>query len=114
MNANQRVKLRGVLDHTASSAGIDAAGNLVVELYDFSPDAQTGLGNDGAFQLVLDAAAKAAALARLAAPETPPANSDRDELLLRLVQERFADYYAMKQWLEEQGIPFRKVFEPWA
>ena len=108
------MKLRGVLDHTASSAEIDTAGNLVVELYDFSTDAHRWLGNDGAFQLVLDAAGKDAVLELLRSADAAPAAADSDELLLTLVQERFGDYYVMKQWLEEQGIPYRKVFEPWA
>ncbi|MDB5072626.1 MAG: hypothetical protein JWM87_3737 [Candidatus Eremiobacteraeota bacterium] len=114
MSTDKRVKLRGVLDHTASSAEIDTAGDLVVELYDFSDDAHTWLGNDVAFQLVLDAAGKDAVLQRLRSADAAPAGADNDELLLGLVQERFCDYYAMKQWLEEQGIPYRKVFEPWA
>lgn len=114
MSANKRVKLRGVLDRTASSAEIDSAGNLVVELYDFSAEAHRWLGNDVAFQLVLEAAGKEAVLERLRPADATPAVADPDELLLALVEERFSDYYAMKQWLEEQGIPYSKVFEPWA
>jgi hypothetical protein len=110
----KRVKLRGVLNNTASSAEIDTAGNLVVELYDFSDDAHTWLGNDVAFQLVLDTAGKDAVLERLRSADAASAAADPDELLLGLVQERFSDYYAMKHWLEEQGIPFGKEFEPWA
>ena len=114
LSANKRVKLRGVLDRTASSAEIDTAGNLVVELYDFSSEAQRMLGNDVAFQLVLDRVGKDAVLERLGPAQAAHASADRDGLLLALVEERFADYYAIKQWLEEQGIPYRKVFEPWA
>ena len=39
---------------------------------------------------------------------------DRDELLLQLLKERFADYYAVKQWLEENKIPYQKEFDSWA
>jgi hypothetical protein len=114
MSADKRVKLRGVLDHTASSAEIDAAGDLVVELYDFSTDAHTWLGNDVAFLLRLDAGAKDEALARLHSGETPPGASERDDLILALLQERFSDYYDVRRWLDDQGIPYRKEFEPWA
>ena len=113
MTGDKRVKLRGVLAQTASSAAIADDGSLVVELYDFSDDAHTWLGNDVAFLLELDVAAKDAALVRLLGGE-PPNGSPRDALLLELIAERFDDYYAVRQWLSDQGIPFRKTFEPWA
>lgn len=114
MTGEKRVKLRGVLAQTASSAAIADDGSLVVELYDFSDAAQKWLGNDVAFLLKLDSAAKDAALARLLSGEPPPTGSDRDALVLRLVAERFADYYDVERWLRDQDIPFRKEFEPWA
>jgi hypothetical protein len=114
VTTEKRVKLRGVLANTASWAIIGDNGNLVVELYDFSADAQTWLGNDVAFLLELDVAAKDAALALLFGGEPPPDGSVRDALLLQLVAERFDDYYAVQQWLNDQKIPFRKQFEPWA
>jgi hypothetical protein len=113
MTTEKRVKLRGVLAQTASSAAIGEDGSLVVELYDFSDAAQQWLGNDVAFLLKLDAAAKNDALARLL-PGGPPPGADEDALLLQLVAEHFADYYDVERWLNEQGIPFRKEFEPWA
>jgi hypothetical protein len=114
MTADRRVTLRGVLAQTASSAAIRADGSLVVELYDFSDEAQKWLGNDVAFLLELGAAEKAQALARLASAQELSGAADPDGLLLQLLQTRFADYYDVKQWLEEQNIPFRKEFEPWA
>jgi hypothetical protein len=111
---DKRVKLRGVLAHTASSAAIGADGGLVVELYDFSADAHTWLGNDVAFLLELGPAEKDAVLRQLLGGHDAPNARDRDALLLQLVAERFDDYYAVEQWLNEQGIPFRKRFEPWA
>ena len=114
MTAEKRVKLRGVLAHTASSAAIDGDGNLIVELYDFSAEAHHWLGNDVAFLLELGPAAKDAALRRLSGGQDAKNASDPDAQLLQLVAERFDDYYAVEQWLTEQGIPFRKQFEPWA
>ncbi len=113
MTDEKRVKLRGVLAKTASWAIAGDDGGLVIELYDFSDDAHALLGNDVAFLLQLDAAAKDAALVRLFGGE-PPSDADRDALLLHLIGERFDDYYAVQQWLTDQGIPFRKQFEPWA
>ncbi len=114
MTAEKRVQLRGVLAQTSSTAAVDGGGNLVVELYDFSAEAHRWLGNDVAFMLHLDVAGKRAMLAALLGGEPAPDAPDPDALLLGLVQERFSDYYAVKQWLEEHGIPFRKEFEPWA
>ena len=114
MTAEKRVKLRGVLAQTASSAAVRDDGTFVVELYDFSADAHRLLGNDVAFLLALDAAAKDAALAQLLGGQAPPDGADRDALLLHLVAERFDDYYAVQQWLNDHAIPFRKEFEPWA
>ncbi len=110
----KRVKLRGVLAHTASSAAIRADGSLVVELYDFSDEAHRLLGNDVAFLLELGAAEKDEVLARLVPEQQSPSTPDRDAVLLQLIAERFADYYDVMRWLEEQGIPFTKEFEPWA
>ena len=114
MTTEKRVKLRGILAQTASSATIGADGGLVVELYDFSDAAQRCLGNDVAFLLEIGAADKGAVLARLLGGQPSPNGSDRDALLLQLVVERFDDYYAVEQWLNDEGIPFRKEFEPWA
>ncbi len=114
MTAERRVRLRGVLAQTASWATIGDDGGLIVELYDFSDEAHHLLGNDVAFLLHVGAAGKREALARLR-PGAQPANEpEGDALLLRLLAERFADYYAVEQWLAGEGIPFRKEFEPWA
>jgi len=114
MMTEKRVRLRGILAQTASSAAIGDDGSLVVELYDFSDAAQRCLGNDVAFLLKLGAAEKAEMLTRLLPAERSPCTPDRDALLLQLLAERFADYYDVEQWLNDQGIPFRKEFEPWA
>jgi hypothetical protein len=114
MTAEKRVKLRGVLAHTASSAAIDGDGNLVVELYDFSAEAHRWLGNDVAFVLHIDAADKAEALRRLRAAGHFADAYDDDAALLQLLAERFDDYYDVERWLNDEGIPFRKEFEPWA
>jgi hypothetical protein len=114
MTAEKRVRLRGVLAQTATWATIGDDGTLVVELYDHSDDAHRWLGNDVAFLLHLSAADKDRMLARLLLQAQTTRAPDGDALLLRLLEERFDDYYAVQQWLNDQGIPFRKEFEPWA
>jgi hypothetical protein len=115
MSEPERFKLPGVLDRTASWVYVVDDGTLVVELYDFSPDAEKWLGNDVAFLLHVAPDDKARILTRLR-DEQPDAGrgEDHDATLLRLLRERFADYYAVKEWLDRHGIAYRKEFEPWA
>jgi hypothetical protein len=40
--------------------------------------------------------------------------SQEDDLLLQLIGERFTDYYEVKQWIEDNKIPYEKEFDPWA
>jgi hypothetical protein len=114
VSTERRVKLRGVLAHTASSASIGADGSLVVELYDFSPEAHKCLGNDVAFLLHVGPAGKDEALKLLVPSARPASASEADDLLLHAMQERFADYYDVERWLGDEGIPFRKEFDSWA
>ena len=114
-DAAKRVKLKGVLERTASSAEIRSDGSLVIELYDFSGEAEMRFGNDVAFLLTITADDKGRMLSRLMAGRGEgPGVPDGDELLLRLIRERFADYYAVKQWLDESQIPYQKEFDSWA
>jgi hypothetical protein len=110
-----KVKLRGSLDQTASWAEILSDGSLAIELYDFSADARKWLGHDVAYTVVIPAEARVEMLSRLSDGRTSPSRvSERDRLLLHLIQQRFADYFAAKHWLDEQAIPYRAEFEPWA
>src|SRR5690606_30042714 len=52
---HRRVKLRGLLERTASTVEVRSDGALVVELYDFSPNAHAWFGNDVAFLLTVAA-----------------------------------------------------------
>lgn len=109
------VKLKGVLPQTASSASIRADGCLVIEIYDFSDQAQQSLGRDGAYFMILVPEQKAGILALLAAESgAPPFALCGDHHLLSLVQQRFADYYEVKRWLDGLGIPYEKDFDSWA
>ena len=115
VKTEKSVKLKGVLNRTASSAEIKSDGSLVVELYDFSSEAENWFGNDVAFLLKVSSGDKSKVLSCLTAGQDQMAGPlDRDELLLRLLRERFADYYAVKQWLEENKIPYQKEFDSWA
>ncbi len=110
-----QVKLRGRLPQTASSASIRPDGSLVIEIYDFSDEAQKWLGRDGAYFMILVPEQKAGILNLLAAEDgAPPFTLSGDEALLALIQRRFEDYYDVKKWLDARGIPYEKDFDTWA
>ncbi|PKO21053.1 MAG: hypothetical protein CVU38_16840 [Chloroflexi bacterium HGW-Chloroflexi-1] len=71
-DTSKRVQLQGVLDKTASWAGISADGSLIVELYDFSAEAARCFGNDVAFLLVISTEAKGEMLTRLTTGQLLP------------------------------------------
>ena len=114
MTAEKRVELRGILEDTVSSASIGGDGSLVVRLFDCSTEAHSFFGRDVAFMLHLSAADKERVLARLLGRAQAARTPDNDTLLLKLIEERFDDYYAVQEWLKNEGIPFRKEFDRWA
>lgn len=67
VNIEKRVKLKGVLERTASSIEIKGDGSLVVEVYDFSDEAEQWFGNDVAFLLKVSSADKSRMLSCLMA-----------------------------------------------
>lgn len=110
-----KVKLRGRLPGMASSASIRADGSLVVEVFDWSDEAQQWLGRDAAYFMILVPEQKPGILALLAAEAgAPPFTLSGDHDLLTLLQKRFADYYEVKEWLDDFGIPYEKDFDGWA
>lgn len=107
-----RVRLAGGLDHTAPSAEVGPDGSLLVELYDFSDDAQRHFGNDVAYTLVVDPAEKGRVLALLTTEHEDNAReSSPDSLLLRLMHQRFSDYFEVNAWFQEQEISFCSKFD---
>jgi hypothetical protein len=67
VNIEKRVKLKGVLERAASSVEIKGDGSLVVEVYDFSDEAEQWFGNDVAFLLKVSSADKSRMLSWLMA-----------------------------------------------
>ncbi len=110
-----RVRLTGCLPDTASSASIRPNGSLVIEIYDWSAEAEQWLGREAAYFMIVAAEHKGRILAHLVPEdETVSTTTGIDHRLLTVLQQRFIDYYAVKQWLEATGIPFEKDFDGWA
>ena len=115
MKTEKFIDLKGGLKHTASSAQIKSDGSLVIELHDFSSEAEKWLGNEVAFLLRVSHSDKSKMLSCLLAGQSQMLDqSQEDDLLLQLIGERFTDYYEVKQWIEENKIPYEKEFDPWA
>ena len=104
MNSAQKVKLSGGPDKTATWIWLDPReGQLKVEYYDFSEDAQRLFGNDIAYTITVDQMDKL--LSAIPQGETS---------LIPWMAKYFKGYFGIKQWLEESKIGFRVEIEGWA
>jgi hypothetical protein len=104
MNSAQKVKLSGGPDKTATWIWLDPEeGQLKVEYYDFSEDAQRLFGNDIAYTITVDQMDKL--LSAIPQGETS---------LIPWMAGYFKSYFGIKQWLEESKIGFRVEIEGWA
>ena len=78
-------------------------GQLKVEYYDFSDDAQRLFGNDIAYTITVDEMEKLLSTVNL-----------QQAALLPWMAGYFKSYFGIKQWLEESKIGFRVEIEGWA
>jgi hypothetical protein len=104
------MKLASGFPGTASFVYGGPHDSLVIEFYDYSPHAESCFGNDVAFLIHVDAEHKSQVVSLLRGPGQPPTNGG-DEELLSLLQDRFRDYFEVKRWLDENGIPYRRTFD---
>ena len=83
---------------------------LVIELYDYSKDAERCFGNDVAFLIHIDAKYKSLIFALLHGSE----HTQRicaDSELFACMRERFRDYHEAQRWLDANDIPYQKEFD---
>jgi hypothetical protein len=109
---SRQVRLRGGPEGTASWVRIEDDGAVSAELYDHGESAQEWFGNDVAFLLRVEASEREK-MESLILPEPAPAG-DRDRAFLVAVEACFPDFFELKGWLKEVGIPFREDFDSWA
>jgi hypothetical protein len=107
------VKLQGEVPGTATFVYGASDGCLVIELYDHSPHAEQSFGNDVALLILVAAEHKPRMLALLREPDSAQPEYTDSELFEHL-RGRFGDYFEVKQWLDANGIPYRKEFDGWA
>lgn len=98
-------------DSTAA-ATVLGDGRIQLDLYDFSDEAQSSMGNDVAWFWTVEAAHKLR-LIELLEKGTGALIRD-DEQLLAALASHFAHVHAIRDWLRENNIPFEEKFDSWA
>ena len=97
----EKTKLSGGLEKTVTWIWLDAeGGQLKVEYYDFSEEAQRFFGNDIAYTLTITEMSKLYSAAK-----------QTESSVIEWMMENFRSYFGVKQWLEENGIGFNVEIE---
>jgi hypothetical protein len=104
--ARFEVRLKGVLEKTASWARVLHDERIELEYYDFSSSAQEWFGNDVAWMYHIEASEKARLFTLLAVAD--------DESMLQALVTKFGDVKQVKEWLRANHIAFREEFDSWA
>ncbi|BCX03312.1 MAG: hypothetical protein KatS3mg053_1250 [Candidatus Roseilinea sp.] len=115
-DGSKRITLAGGLERTTTSVAIKDDGSLIVEFYDFSADAHHALGRDVAFIMAVRADNKQHLLNCLLIEEQIDETSalNSDELLLRLMEKRFKDFFEVKAFFQNKNIPHEEICDDWA
>jgi hypothetical protein len=108
----RQVRLRGGPEGTASWVRVGEDGAVSAELYDHGESAQEGFGNDVALLLRVEASERPKMEALILPEAAPP--GDRDRAFLVAIEACFPDFFELKGWLKEVGIPFQESFDSWA
>ncbi len=110
--SRSEVKLKGILDKTASWVRLLDDGRIELEYYDFSSAAQDWLGNDVAWMYYIEEAQKPRLRALLALRTGNPVEDD--QAMLDALTASFGDVKQVRDWLQEKQVPFREEFDSWA
>ena len=98
----EKIKLTGGPEKTVTWIWLES-GQLKVEYYDFSEEAQRFFGNDIAWTITVQDMEKIFSIVNKNA-----------ETLIPWMEQYFKSYFGIKEWLEENGIEFRVERESWA
>lgn len=98
----EKTKLAGGPEKTVTWIWLEN-GQLKVEYYDFSEEAQRMFGNDIAYTITVTE------MDRLYSSSKQDA-----KLLIPWLADNFQNYFAIKKWLEEMDIDFHLETESWA
>lgn len=99
---SEKIKLSGGPEKTITWIWLEA-GQLKVEVYDFSETAQRMFGNDIAYTMTIHDMAKLFSTAK------------QDEAsVIGWMEQSFQSYFGVRRWLEENEIGFSLERESWA
>lgn len=98
----EKIKLNGGPEKTVTWIWLEK-GQIKVEFYDFGETAQRMFGNDIAYTITVQEVTKLLLLSK-----------QSEASLLPWIADHFKSYFGIKQWLEENEIPFRIERESWA
>lgn len=98
----EKTKLAGGPEKTVTWIWLEN-GQLKVEYYDFSEEAQRMFGNDIAYTITVTE------MDRLYS-----SSKQNAKLLIQWLADNFQNYFAIKKWLEEMDIDFHLETESWA
>jgi hypothetical protein len=110
----QSIKLKSPFHGSQSSAWARVLedGRIELELYDFSDEAQSSMGNDVAWIWRIETA-HIPRLRELLEERTGAPIRD-DQTLLDTLARHFPHVHAIRDWLKEKGIPYVEQFDSWA
>lgn len=97
------------------TAKVDADGNLVFTLFDYSDRIHEIYGNDVASYLIVKAKHKVRFAARaLEVPLIEMEKTYQDNVALKDIIEKFPTFYKLETWLKENNFPHEYDFDNWA
>lgn len=99
-------------DHSTATAAVLEDGRIQLDLYDFSDEAQSSMGNDVAWYWRVEAVHKPRLIALLEEQTGAPIRDD--QALLEAFARHFSHVHAIRDWLKEKWIPFEEKFDSWA
>lgn len=111
-NVRHQIKIKSPWDHSAAWARVTHDGGIELELYDFSDQAQSSMGNDVAWIWSVTAADKPRVV-ELLQELTGTAIAD-DAALLEAFAKHFPHVHAVRNWMREKQIPLEEKFDSWA
>lgn len=98
----EKTKLAGGPEKTVTWVWLEK-GQLKVEYYDFSEEAQRMFGNDIAYTITVKE------MERLYS-----SSKQNEDVIIQWLVDNFQNYFAVKKWLEEMDIDFHLETESWA
>jgi hypothetical protein len=97
---------------SSAAASILQDGRIQLDLYDFSDEAQSSMGNDVAWFWNVDAVHKPRVIELL--EKRSGTSIPDDQALLDALARQFAHVHAVRDWLRENNIPYEEKFDSWA